>query len=253
MIPQYENQPEITDRELDLLVDGELSVAAQRELLGRLEQRADGWRRCATAFLEAQGLKAELGELVQPAPVASGGEAFVRPVRRRVSRSPWRQRAKTVLAVAASFIVAFGLGLWGRSGWPPADRPLGPAPIAEAVPPMQAAMTALSTASAPAAARPPATSVDSPGWRMVTVRLPDQRGSTEAIDVPAVERDQLDENWLRSLPGALPPDLVEALRRSGHAVRQSRQLLPMPLEDGRRLVVPIDQVDVHYVGNAAFQ
>jgi hypothetical protein len=88
---------------------------------------------------------------------------------------------------------------------------------------------------------------------MVTVKLSDQRDASEAIHVPAVERDRIDENWLRSLPGALPPDVVQALRRSGHAVQQSRQLLPMPLEDGRRLVVPIDQVDVHYVGNAAFQ
>ena len=64
---------------------------------------------------------------------------------------------------------------------------------------------------------------------------------------------RLDEGWLRNLPGELPVDLLQALERTGHSVQRSRRLVPMPLEDGRRVVVPVDQFDVHYVGNKAYQ
>jgi hypothetical protein len=32
-------------------------------------------------------------------------------------------------------------------------------------------------------------------------------------------------------------------------VEQRRKLLPWRMKDGRRLVVPVDEVDFHYVGN----
>ena len=89
---------------------------------------------------------------------------------------------------------------------------------------------------------------------MVTLKVPDAKhGGSRSIHLPAVEQKRLDENWLRSLPEPLSPELVRALQRTGHAVQQSRQLLPVPLENGRRLVVPIDQVNVHFVGNKAYQ
>jgi hypothetical protein len=56
-----------------------------------------------------------------------------------------------------------------------------------------------------------------------------------------------------NVPQGLPPELVQALQQSGRRVQQSRQLIPVPLEDGRRLVVPVDQFEIHYVGNRGYQ
>src|SRR5688500_12364420 len=47
-------------QELDLLADGELGDDRRRELLSRLDEQPDGWRRCAMAFLEAQDWRREM-------------------------------------------------------------------------------------------------------------------------------------------------------------------------------------------------
>jgi hypothetical protein len=67
------------------------------------------------------------------------------------------------------------------------------------------------------------------------------------------ERPAIDEDWLNGIPEAIPADIVQALERTGHRIQRERQLMPVPLEDGRQLVVPVDQVDIHYVGNPAYQ
>ncbi len=63
----------------------------------------------------------------------------------------------------------------------------------------------------------------------------------------------MDEAWLNSFPQAMPQEVQEALRRMGHRVHQSRQLVPLRMKDGRKLVVPVDQIEVHYVGNQPYQ
>src|SRR4030042_131709 len=86
-------------RRFDLLVDGQLSEPERRELLSGLDDRADGWRRCALAFLEAQAWKQDFGAIVRP-PVAK--PTAVRRVRRH-----WLGRhGGTLMAMAASFFVA---------------------------------------------------------------------------------------------------------------------------------------------------
>ena len=85
-------------------------------------------------------------------------------------------------------------------------------------------------------------------WRMVTVAAP--IGST--LQVPAVERETIDPKWLKSLPPAIPEDVMQALNRTGHQIEQHREFAPVRLEDGRQLVVPVDQVNVHYVGNGTY-
>jgi len=53
------------DQLLDLLVDDELTESQRRELLCRLDEMPDGWRRCASAFLEAQCWKKEAGSIAR--------------------------------------------------------------------------------------------------------------------------------------------------------------------------------------------
>ena len=78
------------------------------------------------------------------------------------------------------------------------------------------------------------------------------RGGGNAVQLPAVKADRLDKAWLQNIPAPVSPDLLQALQESGHRVQQRRGLLPVEMNDGRRLVVPVDQVDIDYVGRPSF-
>ena len=90
-------------------------------------------------------------------------------------------------------------------------------------------------------------------WHVVTVAAQsDGQHATPVMNVPAVERNNVDEQWLRSTPSAIPDNVLQALDRTGHKVEQQRELVSVPLKDGRQLVVPVDRVKVHYVGNETY-
>jgi len=241
-----ENQGHPTDRELDRLVVGQMSQADQQALLRRLEEQPEGWRRCALAFLEAQCWKREMASLARaPMEVSHRGPGF--PLAGQAARrgSRWLGgRAFTVLAMAASFVVALGVGFWLGPLWRagPLDQLAGVTGVGQQPRPIPSAVSPQPSAPAPVP------------WTTVRVAGPQgPAGPDGTIQVPAMERDRIDDAWLNSLPRALPADVLQALQRTGHRVQQSRELVPVPLDDGRRLVLPVDRVDVHYVGNRGYQ
>jgi hypothetical protein len=90
----------------DRLVDGELTPDEYRALVASLDDEPGGWRRCALAFLEAQALAAELGQVRRALDLREEGGQRSLPTRR------WRwSDARSLLAVAASFVAAFALGV----------------------------------------------------------------------------------------------------------------------------------------------
>jgi hypothetical protein len=238
--------------QMDLLVDGELSEADRRTLLLRLDHEPDGWRRCALAFLEAQCWRAELGQLPTAAAIAPAEAkpaVQAEPTRRWQT---WRQHTATLLTMAASFLLALVLGMGLRSNmsgssshspdtsitrsavseFPLANRDAGHSPLATAV------------SSDPAMpGKPPAGD-----WEMVTLDGKSAAGQTGTYRVPAVHRDALDQEMLKCIPDAIPPEVQQAFEQSGHRVVQQREIVPLQMKDGRRLVVPVDHVEIHYVG-----
>lgn len=228
---------------LDRLVDDELDDAQRRELLTALEQKPDGWRRCALAFLEAQCWRRELRHLasakVEKAAQAAGDRPSPAPP---PAPPPAPQRSHgwgaTVLAMAASFLLALGLSYEMRFG---GSSDSGSVPSAGDL------TRADSSASAGLHSR------GEDPWRMVTLSGSDLSGNPQSVELPAREKQQLDPSWWQGAPVPMPPEMLQALKNSGHEVEQSRQLMPVPLRDGRKLVVPVDQVDVHYVGNPEYQ
>ena len=84
--------------QIDSLIDGELSPEARRELLARLDESPDGWRRLALAFLEAQAWRESFAEAAREAPLPMP-IAAIRPKRLRMA--PWMARAAVVLAAFA--------------------------------------------------------------------------------------------------------------------------------------------------------
>jgi hypothetical protein len=235
------------DTHFDRLVDDELSEEQRRELLGRLDDEPGGWRRCALAFLESQCWKQALGRTPQEL------EEVRKPtVTKNPRRSPWTERLRLLSAMAASFLVALGLGSWARQAWIAHPGVSGTtsqfASSAGDVPRLPAPdQPETSLASAPSK-----TTVMPNPWHMVTVSAPSDGRPRPLIDMPAIVRDRFDEQWLRSLPPTIPDDVMRALVRTGHQVQQRRELVPVPLNDGRQLVVPVDHVDVHYIGNGPY-
>lgn len=269
-----------SDREhlLDLLVDGELTDAARGELLRWCEEDPQGWRRCALAFLEGQSWSEGAKNFAaRPNPGAGGtspswhgaevprhdedaaGGAKLTPASKlapaieaqsRVSGGARRWRSILgPAAMAASFLLTFGLGLLARSGWPRGGSTEPTAGSATMV-----------------VKQDPAESPNLDPWREPSRRGPSRgplgqvrlvvggpNGSADEIELPVVEGEALDPEFFRNRPAAVPLEVERALERMGHRVQQRRDLVPLRLEDGRRLIVPVDQVEVHRVGNHDYQ
>ncbi len=101
----------LNDLDLDLLVDGELGDQRRGELLARLDGVPGGWRRCALAFLEAQSWAQDMRAIRQESPAMAQAPRLA--PRRRFKQS----RLRTALAMAASFLIALGLGAYFRGFW----------------------------------------------------------------------------------------------------------------------------------------
>ena len=225
------------DHRFDLLADGELSEPQRRELLGQLDDEPGGWRRCALAFLEAQSWKQDFGAILRnpdPQPPASRPD---RPFRLSRHRG-------TLVAMAASFLAALFLGWLLQDAWrgsAPGD--VSPMHMAGVKKKDHRATEPARQPHEPPVEAPQPPDVPSAPWRMV--------GDAESFHLPAVERDQLDERWLQQLPPAMPEDVLQALERTGYRVRKRRELVPLKMQDGRQLWVPVDKFDFQYVGRPA--
>jgi len=240
-----------TPESFDRLVDGELSESQRTELLNSLDQEPDGWRRCALAFLESQCWKKELGGLRQSVPADSSAPAPVpRPIKRK---SSFFRLPGTLVAMAACFLLALGAGvLWRHSGNSLADvfGPSGHNQIASKTP-GQSATNLLDSQTAVAQASRQSQNASAP-WQWVKLSPAGSADSGESVQLPAIQRERIDQQWLQSLASPIPENVMQALRRSGYKVQTQQELMPLPLKDGRRLVVPVDQVELRYVGNPTY-
>ncbi len=71
--------------------------------------------------------------------------------------------------------------------------------------------------------------------------------------VQLYEAASLDEAALAQLPPALSPEMVQMLESLGAQVRQQRRFVPFELEDGRRGVLPLDEIAVQPVSRRSYQ
>ncbi len=243
MSPRDQDPSIDDDHHFDLLVDGELGEATRRELLSRLDDEPGGWRRCALAFLEAQSWKQDLGAIVAE-------PAAEMPSNRPAFRFRLRGAGGTLLAMAVSFLAALLLVGLVRGVWGPGDPAggSGPDPLMAGKMPKSPA-----TEPGPGAVQPPGQPEATPKVYMVelpAVAGPDGRRQT--IPLLAVEGEQFGPGWLRGLPGPISPEVLQQWEEAGLQVRQRRRLLPLRIDGDRRAVFPVDQLDVHYVGNPTY-
>jgi len=144
--------------------------------------------------------------------------------------------------VAASFVLTF-LGSWYvQSVWftQPATQPT---------------IGALSQNSDPALAPDRNRGIDGqkepafsePQLELVSVPLPiDEAGTWATMEVPFISSSAAE--IAEMTPAGIPTEILESLSAQGHIVEQQRRFVPVSLPDGRRSIVPIDQVKIQFVG-----
>ena len=224
------------DRLVDRFVDGELSDAEQRDLLATLDTTDEGWRKLALAYVEAQTWGDEFGTLVAPA-VPTGLAAPVAEPAKTASLAPSSQTLKLVLAMAASFLVALVIGRQFRG---------------EDDTPGQPTLTSFVEA--------PATDGGEPA--LVHSAIPIE-STTDAnlLAAPVVPNgpNAVPIFSVGSEPGqvgaspAIPSNIEDLLRRLRHRVIRRRSLVPVEGEDGRPVLVPVEDIEVEYLGDEAYQ
>jgi anti-sigma factor RsiW len=214
---------------IDRLVDGELSDAERRELLIRLENDPDGWRRCALAFLEDQAWRSAIaGRAVGVSKAGPSPASASRSPRRRPSL---RRLSAVATVLAATF--AAGLAVGGMSR----DR----GSVGVAPPPV----VAKNQPTPPPAPEP----IREVGW----VNVVDQSsGESPSRRVPILSGPGLDDRWLSQQPSSVPDYVRTLWERQGYQVEERRRLVSVQLEDGRRVSIPVDEVALEYVGQKTF-
>ncbi len=228
---------------LDCLVDNELNETERRALIASLETRPDGWRSCALAFLEDQSLQADLGVLIGP----PGANASPRNRASRRRRRPGACRASrwaSGVTLAASLVAAFALGRWYPHT--PADKRLPSAGhvAGSETPPSEADETPPDRRETPQAepttkqrARPDRDDF----LRLVVNNV--EAGDTHVVDVPLLDAESVipRSEWDRQLP--VPREIWKYWEEMGLAVTRKRRLAPLQLDDGRRVVFPVDEFE----------
>lgn len=249
---------------LDRLVDGEMPDEERRNLLISLDSAPNGWRKCALAFLEAQSLRQDLSFLAKT-PELNGETLSIPPnssevaISSAMSKSPAPRAARpassipwTPLAVAASFGIAFALGLgakgfFSNSGDRRADSS---APRVQEASAGNRAEPRTNSPDPHFSGTPP----NGRPSRYARVRYPAAEGGDwiEEVHVPLADAERLDERLFRADPAEIPRDVRDSLERLGYQVESKRRLIPSSTGDGRSVVVPVDSIDIVPVSNRPY-
>lgn len=234
------------DAKFDRLVDGELSAEEYRELVASLDDEPSGWRRCALAFLESQALAGEISGVrrgmtlsdddnnppAEPPIVAQGAAR---------KHKTGAFRLTTILAMAASFLVAFGLGIAMPRWFPVGSRAPVVGGISQHAPPVTNVATNSSPGPGNGSVRREAFKpignvqlmVDGPGGDSMRVG-----------DVPVFEAADSAAEWPADERPALSPQILQVLQDRGHKIERQIEYVPVQLDDGRQVIIPIERYQI---------
>jgi len=227
------------DSRFDRLVDGELDDEEYRELLATLDDRPEGWRRCALAFLEAQNWGNEFkGVLKETDPPKT------------LAHVPSRAANKlgTLLAMAACFLVALFLGMYLRS-WNSNEQkvPSNDSLVVEHESQVDMPLDDKHEPKERTVVHAESRSNEPLGnVRFVLHEAEDEKN--RFVDVPFYELDRMDPKWYSDSAFSIPPNVIRELNQRGHQVRRDQRLIPVDLQNGRRVVIPIEQFEIVPVG-----
>ncbi len=222
------------DTRFDRLVDGELPPEEYRALINALDHEQGGWRGCALAFLESQALRSELG---------GWRRSLDAPPLRALPTKPPAPLAglglRSWLAMAASVVLAFGLGTALSGVWRPSPQE------------ETAAGNSLGTRDLATGAK--GNHANQEGLQHVAFRpvgnvrlVVDGAGGeqTFAEEVPVYEIDQNLAEYMQECQPAIDPGVLQWLEERGHEVEVQLEYVPGRLDDGRPMYVPLEQYKI---------
>jgi hypothetical protein len=249
---------------IDQVVDGDLTPAQLKRAICELDKTKDGWRQCGLAFVEAQAwaeafhhLDDEMREIEgrPPRRVRAASPGMNRSPNipaTAISSRPIRRRVGDALAAGIAF-VAFSLG-WLSHGLRIREG--------SETPMSSPASTRLSKPSTDQVAHrenrasseiPDETARSEPLERVPTVRevarLRIGNGDPASAEVPILTGPAIDERWLLEQPPPFSGYGLAVWQRQGYQLDQRRRVVSVPLGDGRQAAVPIDHVQLRYVGH----
>jgi hypothetical protein len=242
-------QPTSSDHKraaIDRLVAGDLSESERDELIRWFEEQPARWRQCGLAFLETQLWRQAFRPVAERTP-----HGVAEPARRRdnavLAHKDRSKRAFRILSTVAALVVAFGCGLAaGRAPLERAATDRSMAPTAQSERPIP------SSGDSPEAHALSATSTDRPQ----SPTQPDQQPEVEnAVVAAAVDSlsPRSSSTGGRALPASRVPEYIERQwERRGYELKQTQRWLPLALQDGRHVVVPVDQLQLKYVGRPVY-
>jgi hypothetical protein len=246
---------------IDRMVDGGLTPAQLRKAVRELDSTPGGWRRCALSFLEAQAwgeafrnLDGTVLESTRSPENSECSAPVMTSILRPVSTSGVSSRRWIGDALAAGIaIVAFSMGWLVHGVRNPGqnDRPAnlaGGTAKADPAPELPVA----SETPAPTDTDVPAPFSALPRDRIPTVqevaRLRIGTGDPYSPGIPILAGSGVNPRWLLQQPPPISAHERAIWERQGYQLDQRRRVLSVPLGDGRRAAVPVDQVQVRYVG-----
>ena len=212
----------MNELELQRLVDGELSQAEQQNLLRRLDESPGDWRTVALAFVEQQvfadASRELLAESAMPARVAMRAEL-------KSPRTLW----PTVVAAVA---LGIGLGLLS-GGLMTSLRPGSSDAVVDADNPIDQSDQATDAVLEPVP--------------VMSLEFANAGREDDAWSIPVYDpKDVNDDYW--NVENIVPPEVRSAFSKEGYRVDHHREFYSIPLDDGRRVAVPVDTVQVRYAG-----
>jgi len=226
------------ERQLERLVDGELSADEQRQLLLRLDDHPQLWRRLALRFLEERELQSVLGGLVVSTPPENPGPPVHLPVR--------SARGRAIAAGVLSAACAFCLGFFLRV---PADS-LAPGSVAVS---SDAGFSTASKVTEPEPKADPVETaeIESEPTEYIAMKLVgNDNVALQEVAVPVISPTQASfaNNDAKYEP-MVSPEVRAAFLRQGRTVSEQVELIPIQLEDGREAVLPITNIRVRPLRN----
>jgi hypothetical protein len=248
---------------IDRIVDGGMTPAQLRRAVRELDSTPDGWRRCALSFLEAQAwgeafrnLDGTVLESTRPPESSDCSAPAITSILRPDSTSGVISRRWIGDALAAGIaMIAFSLGWLGHGVRNPvqSDRPANPAELTAKADPAPEPPVAVASEPPAASDTPePAPFLELPRDRIPPVqevaRLRIGTGDPYSSEVPILAGSGVNPRWLLQQPPPISDHERAIWERQGYQLDQRRRVVSVPLGDGRQAAVPVDQVQVRYVG-----